>query len=348
MHAPAEHGIRWSSTGVGRPATARPAIGLAVFVVVAIGGLYVLLPEVAGLDETWRRIRDGDPAWLVAALGFEALSYFGYLVLFRAVLDREGVSLTQRDATEITFAGVAATRLLAMAGAGGIALTAWALQRLGVRRGAIAVSLSTFYVALYAVYMAALLLVGLGLGTGLLAGPAPDGLTFVPAAFGGAVIAAALALSLVPSDFGARHADRPGRRIVRGIARVPAAFGSGVRGAIGMLRRPDPRMLGALAWWGFDIAVLWASFHAFGQPPEPAVLVMVYFVGTLGNVLPLPGGIGGVEGGMIAVSIGFGVSAGLAVVAVLTYRAVAFWLPTIPGAVAYARLRRRFREAGAA
>jgi uncharacterized membrane protein YbhN (UPF0104 family) len=62
---------------------------------------------------------------------------------------------------------------------------------------------------------------------------------------------------------------------------------------------------------------------------------MSYFVGQLANVLPLPGGIGGVEGGMVAALVAFGEPAGLALAAVLTYRAFAFWLPVAPGAVAY-------------
>jgi uncharacterized protein (TIRG00374 family) len=109
--------------------------------------------------------------------------------------------------------------------------------------------------------------------------------------------------------------------------------------ALDMVRRRDPSLLGALAYWGFDIAVLWAAFRAFGHSPPGAVIVMAYYVGTLGNALPLPGGIGGVEGGMIAAFIAFGVSGHLAVLAVLAYRTISYWLPTIPGAVAYLRLR---------
>jgi uncharacterized protein (TIRG00374 family) len=67
---------------------------------------------------------------------------------------------------------------------------------------------------------------------------------------------------------------------------------------------------------------------------------MAYFVGTLANMLPLPGGIGGVEGGMIGAFIAFHVQPDLAVAAVLAYRLYAFWLPTIPGAIAYLQLRR--------
>ena len=102
-----------------------------------------------------------------------------------------------------------------------------------------------------------------------------------------------------------------------------------------------------MAWWGFDICVLWAMFHAFGSPPPFTVIWMSYFIGMLGNLLPLPGGLGGVEGGMIGAFAAFGVNLDLAVLAVLSYRAISFWLPTVPGAVAYFQLRRtvaRWRE----
>ena len=92
----------------------------------------------------------------------------------------------------------------------------------------------------------------------------------------------------------------------------------------------------------FDIATLWACFHAYGPDPPPfAVIVLAYFVGMLGNALPLPGGIGGVDGGMIGAFAALGVSSDYAISAVLTYRAFAFWLPTLPGAIAYFQLRRR-------
>jgi hypothetical protein len=47
--------------------------------------------------------------------------------------------------------------------------------------------------------------------------------------------------------------------------------------------------LAAVGYWAFDIGALWASFHAFGNPPPGAVLVVGYFVGTLANTLPRPG-----------------------------------------------------------
>ena len=113
-----------------------------------------------------------------------------------------------------------------------------------------------------------------------------------------------------------------------------------MRTAIDLVRSRDPYLLGAVAWWGFDISVLWACFHAFGLSPPKGVIIMSYFLGMLGNTLPLPGGIGGVDGGMIGAFTAFGVNVEGAVVAVLAYRAFAFWLPTLPGAVAYLQLRK--------
>ena len=106
-------------------------------------------------------------------------------------------------------------------------------------------------------------------------------------------------------------------------------------------------MTGTVAWWALNILVLWAAFEAFGDSPTAAVLIMGYFVGLLGNLLPLPGGIGGVDAGMVGTFVAFGVNGGLALIAVLVYRLLAFWLPTIPGIVAYVQLRHtvaRWRE----
>jgi uncharacterized membrane protein YbhN (UPF0104 family) len=332
-----------------RPRAARRVWLSLIFVAAIAIALYVGLPQIAGLDETWGRLSEGDPWWLAAALVFELGSYAGYVVLFRGVFAEADPPISWRDSYDITMAGVAATRLFAAAGVGGIALTGWALSRLGMGRRALASGLTTFYVALYGVFMLALVIVGTGLRAGILEGPAPFGVTVVPAVFGGSVIVVALGIALLPDDLDRRvRARMPGRERAAtwagGVAAAGAAVSGGVRGALHMVLRRDSALLGALAWWGFDIAVLWACFHAFGQPPAVAVVVMAYFTGMLANVLPLPGGVGGVEGGMIAALVAFSVPAGLAVVAVLSYRAFAFWLPTIPGVLSYMRLRHSVKD----
>ena len=322
--------------------TAEPSIGLSrrrAIVLLAVGGvaaasLLVLLPALADAPDTWRRLADGDGRWLLAALVFEAVSFLGHIVLFRAVSADAGSRVGMRASTEITLAGHAATRLFATGGAGGVALTAWALRRSGMGRRDVAARMTTFLVLLYSVYMAALILGGVGLYLGVLPGPAPVGLTLAPAALGAAVIATALALPWI-----AARMARMGGRLWR-LAPGAASLGDGVRTSLRMARGLDPGLAGALLWWGADIAVLWACFHAFGAAPAFSVLVLAYFVGMLANTLPLPGGIGGVDGGMIGALVAFGVDPSLAVLSVLAYRGFAFWLPIAPGALAWVSLRR--------
>ena len=317
------------------------------FVVAAIAFLYFGLPQLAGLEDTWERIERGDPWWLGVGFVFTVLSFGGYVALFRGVYVRGGSRIDWRASYQITMAGLAATRVFAAGGAGGLALTAWALRRSGMAARQVADSTIAFLMLTYVVYMIALVVCGIGLRIGVLNGPHPFALTVLPAMFGALSILVFLLLSLVPTDVEIRlqewahRNDHPRTaKIGQRLATAPAAVSAGVREAMGHLRSKDPALLGSIAFWGFNIAVLWATFHAFGDPPTWGVLVMAYFVGMLGNLLPLPGGVGGVDGGMIGAFVGFGVDFGLATVAVLTYRGFAFWLPTIPGAVAYFQLRK--------
>jgi uncharacterized protein (TIRG00374 family) len=335
------------------PMTRRRFVLGCLLILAVVALLYYGLPRLAGLNDTWKRIEQGDPWWLGLALAFSVLSFAGYVVLFRYVFVEGGARIGLRESYEVTMASLAATRIFAAGGAGGIALTAWAMRRAGMARRTVADRTIVFLVLTYAVYMAVMLGVGVGMRVGLLPGPAPFGLTVVPAVFAGVAIGLTLLIALTPTDLQRRmdaFASRGGRlaRFVRRAATLPASMSAGVRHSIDHVRARDPAVLGALAYWGFNIAVLWAAFRAFGQEPPPwSVVVMGYFVGMLGNLLPLPGGVGGVDGGMIGAFIGFGVDGGLAVVAVLTYRAFAFWLPTIPGAIAFFQLRRtvaRWRE----
>jgi putative heme transporter len=321
---------------------------LAASLVAVIALLYVALPTVAGLDKTWTRLASGDPIWLFAALLLELLSFASYVVFFRAVFAGPPAWIDWLVSYRITMAGVVATRLLAVAGAGGIALTAWALQRIGLAVRELTVRMAAFYVLLYGVYMGALLIGGIGLYAGIFAGAAPPGLTVAPAIFGAIVIAAALLVAALSDDLD-RVLDAPARaegsgRLGKVAAAIPATISSGVHGAIILLRAPRPALLGAVGWFAFDIGVLWASLEAFGTAPPAAVVVMAYFVGMLANTLPIPGGIGAVDGGMIGALIGFGVADGLAIVAVLSYRAFAFWLPIGPGVIAYLQLLRSPRR----
>jgi uncharacterized protein (TIRG00374 family) len=324
----------------------RSLIGFGIFVLLAILALYFLLPQLAGLEETWHRIESGSPFWLALALLFTFGMFGGYVLLFQGVFARtDARSLTWRESYQITMAGLAATRLFSAGGAGGIALTAWALRRSGMRRRVVADKTISFLVLTYLVYTTALVVFGFGLRFGVFHGDDPFTMTVVPASLALVVTILGLSIAFVPTDFERRLnrlATGHGRvgRLAQRLATVPATASAGIRDALAHLRSRDPALLGAIAFWAFQIAVLWASFKAFGESPPIAVIVLAFFVGMLGNLLPLPGGIGGVDGGMIGAFAAFNVDARLAIVSVLVYRGFTFWLPTVPGILAYIGLRK--------
>lgn len=328
--------------------TRRNMIFGGLFIIAALVGMYFLLPKLAGLKQTWGQIRHGDPWWLALGAGLEALSVASYALLFRTVFARGHARIGWRATIEIPLAGIAAIRLFAAAGAGGMAVTVWALRRAGMSARLIACRMAANYALQYSVYLGALVVCGFGLWVGAFTGQGPVELTLLPAILGAAALALVGAMGLVPGDFERRLsslAQRSGRigRIAAKVARLPATLGAGVRTAVGLLRERRVGLVGAVAYWGFDIAVLGVSFRAFGGGVPVAVLVMGYFLGTLGSLLPLPGGIGGVEGGMIGAFAAFGEPADRAVVAVLAYRAISFWLPTFPGIGGYISLRSTVR-----
>jgi uncharacterized protein (TIRG00374 family) len=213
----------------------------------------------------------------------------------------------------------------------------------GLEPRAIARRMVAFELLLYVVFATALVVIGVGLRTGVLPGAAPWTLTVVPAVLASAVIVVTLSLRAFPVGLeqritGWQTSAGWGRRMLARVSTAPRA----VRDATGIvlaLVRTEVGVLGALVYWALDIAALWASLHAFGAPPPFPAVVMAYFIGQLVNVIPIPGGVGGVEGGMIGALIAFGTPGSLAVLGVLAYRLISFWLPTLPGAIAYVRLR---------
>src|SRR5580704_16840970 len=77
------------------------------------------------------------------------------------------------------------------------------------------------------------------------------------------------------------------------------------------------------------------------RPPSHSLL-LTSLSNSLASAIPLtPGGLGVIEVTLVAITVGFGAPRATAVLAVLGYRIVNFWLPLLPGAVAYLRLRLR-------
>jgi uncharacterized membrane protein YbhN (UPF0104 family) len=281
--------------------------------------------------------------WHVLITGalFEAASIAGYVLLLHRVVGRACARLRFKDSYDIALAGNVAMRLLPTAGLGGAAVTVWALRARGVRPRELTERMLAFLLLLYGVYMAALL---------LSAGAVALGIVHVhgrTVAILGTVLAIALSGGVLcvmasPPTLPARLLSFVADRIPRfaSAARRAAPQLPALRGALERawheLRRPHPAVLGAVAWWGFDIAVLATMLHAFGGSLPLASVVLAYFLGTMFNVLPLPGSL---SGGLIGVLVALGAPAAPAIAAVLAYRSVAVWLPAVCGIPSLASLR---------
>src|SRR5690242_7087101 len=219
------------------PMTKRNLIFAGLLLVAAIVGMYFLVPKFAGLNQTWGQLRRGNLWLLAVAGGLEILSVASYAVLFRTVFSRGFSRLSWRASVEIPLAGIAAIRLLAAAGAGGVAVTVWALRRAGMTPRVIACRIAANYSIQYSLYLLAIVVCGLGLWTGVFAGHGPVALTLLPAILSAVALVLGAAMGLVPGDFErrlahlARRSGRVGRLAAR-FATLPATLGSGVRTAV--------------------------------------------------------------------------------------------------------------------
>ncbi|HWM12642.1 MAG TPA: lysylphosphatidylglycerol synthase transmembrane domain-containing protein [Solirubrobacteraceae bacterium] len=303
-------------------ALARRAAVPAAAAAVLVAAVLVLGGPLETFADAVRRAVSADPAWVVGAAAFELVSFGGYILLLWLVGSRVSSRLGLRESAEITLGGAAATRLLPTAGVGGAAMTLWSFRRSGMTTRDATSTLLTFLVLVYAVFLGAIAVSGTVLA---LYGIGPLALTAIPAA----AAYVAMALGLAAAVW--MPAEGTGR-----VRTAGAVLGGAVRAAIEHVRSADPRLLGAFAWWGFDMAVLYGMLNAFGTAPPFAVVVLAYFIGQVANTIPFPGA---ASGGLVGVLLAFGVTADLAIVAVLAYRALAIWVPAPIGLVALGKLR---------
>ena len=327
--------------------------GVLAFALLVVA-IYVLFPTIIGLDATVERLGEATWYWIVVALAFNVAAFGAYVALFQGVIGAScGAALRERLDTrasyQITMAGLAATRLFSAAGAGGLALTFWALRKAGMGRRAAVCSMVAFMALLYTAYLVALLVFGILLRTGVLRGDNPVGGTVVPAAIAGVALVVIGLMALVPHDLERRLSTFRGRssrgsRFLGRLAAAPATVADGTRTALAYLshpRRGALALVGAAGFWAANIGILWASFEAFGADVPVAVLVQGFFVGMAANLIPSPaGGVGAVDAGMLGAFVLFGIDAEVVFPAVLIYRAIAFWLPIPPGVLAFFQLRR--------
>ena len=337
--------------------TVRRLVQTLVVVVVLLLVIYFLVPKLVGLGDSLSRLNDADPLWVAVAIGFSVLSFATYIALFKAVVGGEALRLRWLETYEINMAGVAATRLFSAGGAGGIALTYWALRKAGMARRDAAKRMVAFLSLQYAFYPIALIVFGVLLRTGVLNGKNSVELTIVPAAIAGVFLILGTLIALIPRDLESRlshlvHGERA-EAFLHGAAKVPETLAEGFRFALGLFAHPSRgglAVLGAAGFWASSIGVLWASFHAFGVHVPLAVVVQGFFLGMVANLFPLaPAGVGAVDAGMIGAFVLFGIPEETVFPAILTFRLVAFWMPIPPGVVAFFQLRKtvhRWEEEG--
>ena len=313
-----------------------------VLVVVAI---VVLLP---GLDGLRARLSHAQPGWLLLGAGLKVLSGLGYVAIFRMVFCRR---MSWRVSYQIGMSEMGANALLPTGGAGGLALGAWALKRGGMPTAEIARRTAAFFMLTSVANVAGVVVIGLGLAVRVLPGETNLALTLLPAA----IAAAAIVGSLLAGRSSAglhRRLDRNetsgSSRRSRLVLKTLVAVADGVNEAVALLREGNAWLIGGiLAYLVFDVMILWATFRAFGAAPPPAILGMAYLIGELGGLIPVPGGIGGVDAGLVGTFVLYNVPITAAASAVIAYRAIALWVPAILGSAAFVSLRRTLHRESA-
>jgi uncharacterized membrane protein YbhN (UPF0104 family) len=304
----------------------------------AAAGLTVLLAIAVfapGLGEVRERLADAKPAWLALAVVLEALSCASYVLMFGPIFC---TGLSWRRSWQIGGSELAMGSLVPASGAGGLALGAWVLHRGGMDAERIARRSVAFFLIKSSVNFIAVAVLGTVLALGLVGPELSLWLTAVPAALSTLAIAAVVA---IPRLGPGRPPGPDASRLRRWTSAARRALIDGSDGAVQIVRSGNPRVLaGSIGYWAFDNAVLWATFHAFGLSPPLTIILMGYLIGQLGGLLPIPGGIGGIDGGLIGTLIVYGTPAAGTAAAVLGYHVILFWLPLILGGIAFGALRR--------
>lgn len=322
-------------------------IGGAVAVLV-VAAAFLVVPSLAGVPA---RLVEGCGKWIAAAGLLELLSVLGFVVFFKLVF---AGSIRWLRSVPAALRALGAATVLPAGGVVGPSMGAWSAGPERPSLSKLTRSTITFVILTNAPGAIVLAVVGTLLWLGLPGGPHETALTLVPAALALGLLALTWCAGRPAKRRGARNPDVRTRTLVHpGIA-----LRDGVREARGLVSAGDWKLAGAIGYYAFDNAVLWAAFHAYGRTPPVGVIVMGYLVGSLAGALPLPAGLGAVDGGMIGALVLYGAPAAPAAAAVLLYRGVSLSVPVILGTIACTRVPaadrsrsgagRRTRRAGAA
>jgi len=311
--------------------------------------LFLIVPRLAGQKHAIELLRDATPAWLVVAVAVECVSLLFYSLLFRRLLGLLRYRVSLGLALRINLAGLAAAHLFSAGGVGGAAVTYRVLQKRGMSHSLVLIGVifqnAFAYILLFALFAAGLIVL-------ILRGQGGDAAEVVAGIF--------VALLLVAAGYGfwllahpsslRRRAHQVVSWLERRIKRLsvdPALLNEYLDGVVDgwrLLRREGwghLRTVGlAIGYWGFDIICLLLVMLAFHQTLSPDKVIIAYAVANVvGTFSPTPGGLGAVEGVMIALLVGFGMPSAAAVAVVLVYRLINFWLPIPAGLVTYLSVR---------
>jgi uncharacterized membrane protein YbhN (UPF0104 family) len=311
----------------------------ALQVVLLLGVLALVVVLAPGLGEVRDLLAGASPGWIALAVVLEALSGISYVLMFRPIFCRH---MPRRTSWEIAWSELAVGSLVPASGAGGLALGAWILHEGGMPGEQIARRSVAFFLIKSSVNFVAVVVVGTVMALGLVGPDLSLWLTAIPAAGAAAVIALILAVPLLGPG---RAPSAEAGRVERAVAAGRRALIGGTVEAVEVVRSRNRLVLaGAIGYWAFDNAVLWATFHAFDASPPISVLLLGYLVGQLGGLLPLPGGIGGIDGGLFGAFVLLGTPVATTAAAVLAYRVILFWLPLVVGGLFFVSLRRGLND----
>jgi uncharacterized membrane protein YbhN (UPF0104 family) len=303
----------------------RGLLSLAILVVL-LAGLLLAVPGLHGVAHTVAHMR---PGWIAAAIVLELLSCLGYMLAFLQVFERLPVRLGARVALSELALGTA----VSLGGAGSGAIGAWLLIERGARPARVAERSAVLFLLTGAINVITMLVAGGALFLGALPGPRNPLLSALPAGVGIAAIAFFLSLMRLSELGAARRA--PGR-----IQTLLSTTAESVRDTRDLLLKPDWRIVGAFAYLWCNIAVLAACFAATGHYPPLVSIVLAYQIGYLSSLIPVPGGIGVLDGSLIGMLVLYGVKATPAAAATIVFHAIALWIPAMWGIPSFLLLRR--------
>jgi uncharacterized membrane protein YbhN (UPF0104 family) len=314
-------------------AKARRSLRNGFITLILAGALVVgLLLAVPGLKGVASTVSNMKTQWVLVAVLLEILSCASYVLAFLQVFDRAPFRVGARIALSEEAFGAA----VSLGGVGSLAVGGWLMIERGSSPRRIAERSAVLFLYTSAINVITLILAGLGLFLGL-PGPSNPLLSILPAVVGVVVLALFL---LLP-----RYVDRIVRRTGPGrLQAVLTETAASVRDTKRLVFHPDWRIVGAIGYLWFDIAVLFACFAAAGQTPPLAPLVLAYQISYLSNFIPVPGGIGVLDGSMIGMLVIYGMGGTVATAATLVYHAISLWVPAVWGTIAFFLLQRTKKQ----